>query len=503
MSDNHTEVAVATQTQQATQTAQEAGFSLKGFLNLASSSQEERQVINSSNGLLNALQSNIDKINAVMDQLVDQVETQIAELKGRYRGLEHALPEVAFESSRITVLDLDHDSFLQDMMGDIEVIRTLTKVGGDMIANNCFAGLLTTRSLVGVYVDFPFGSNNPNQHEKEIRALTNMAELAHQNLSHVFFSVDPRQVMGKKLFSELPDDLNELTTEYQMSKFYKSLRAMDIRHQRRLCNTFNYFLADTERVSQRFNQDHRPSEDDVKLLDQAAWTSSVYAMMNQLTKNFDRFGWSHHIMGRNAIQEVPTYQNYQPVFHNRGLSFGANLTHRYALTLYDLIAPDDTTALVRLGFTPLQRQVLETKNSLEEYIAFTEAQTLIERDDDETSPNNFYNYLGNGLLEDAINRDLVLVLRQFIGSFGVSKKNEPRLKTEVEKLLQGLVQPRGEGRISKPLERFEIERCDIVGQTAKVKVKVLPLQVIRKVQIELDRIQNTNLNVEEDGGAQR
>ena len=48
-----------------------------------------------------------------------------------------------------------------------------------------------------------------------------------------------------------------------------------------------------------------------------------------------------------------------------------NTNHRYTMTLYDLLAPDDTETLVKMGFSPLQRQVLADGKRMEEYIAFT------------------------------------------------------------------------------------------------------------------------------------
>lgn len=492
------DTAVGTATEQEVATS---SFSMKDYLKIKPI-EGDTQAISTSNDLLSALQRHINRLNEVADSVIDQVEKQIADLKGRYRGLEHTLPELDFEVSRMTILDLDQEALFDSLVGDMESIRTLTELGTAAISNNCFAGLLTNRSLVGMYVDIPFGSNDPNQHAKEMRALTNLAELAHQNICQVFLSTDPRQVMGVENFSELPDNLQDLMEQYQLGKMYKGLRDMDTRHQRRICNTFNYFLSDTERLADRFHKNYQPSAGDTNFLDQSAWVSSVFAMCKQISQNFDRYGWGHHIMGKNAIQSVPTYQNYMPIFHQRGLSLGSNLNHRYTMTLYDLLAPDDTETLVKLGFSPLQRQVLEDGKHMEEYIAFTEAQTLLERDDDEESDLNFYNYLGNSLLEDSITRDLVLIMRNFIGSYGSSQENEPRMKDTLEDFLNKLIQPQGSAQITNPLEDYKIERCAIVGQTAKIKIKVLPLKVIRKVQIELENVKGTDIDAESDGGGQ-
>lgn len=463
---------------------------------------ESDQKITSTDELLGALQGEIEGLRSGLNEVVDQVEGQISELKGRYQGLSHILQDTAFASSHVVVMDSNREHFFQSLAGDSFSVR-MSDLGTKTIANNCFAGMLTNRSLVGTFVDLPLGSSDLSESRRELRALTQLAELAHQNLSAVFFAVDPRRVMGVDSYSELPNHLQDVMTTYQLGPFHRGLQELSLPHRRRLCMTFNPFLTDTERLAAHFHKQHKPQSSDLRFLDQASWTSSVYALARQIVRNFDQFGWGYHLMGPNATQRVPAYKNEQPIHYTRGLSLGEQLNHHYTLTLYDLLAPDDVKSLSHLGFSPLQRQVKDAEWGIQESIAFADAQTLLPRDSDGESDLNFYNYLGNSLLEDSILRDLVLVTRQFIGTYGTSQENEPSLYACVDDFLGKLIQPSGSARKTKPLEDYKIGACQIEGQTAKLRIKILPLQIIRKVEIELERIKGSTMDVHKEGGGNR
>jgi len=170
---------------------------------------------------------------------------------------------------------------------------------------------------------------------------------------------------------------------------------------------------------------------------------------------------------------------------------GAKHDFKYTLTLFDLPGEYRAGDLSKLGFTTLRREILEESqqdgtDKISEYISFNDAQTLLKRNhNDTTSPNNYHNYLGNRLLEDAIRRDLVLICRDYIGKPSSSRNNIPGLRPRIDRYLNSLLQGEGLAEATRPLESYEIIECKMKGEQAAVTVKILPLAIIREVVIDV------------------
>jgi hypothetical protein len=246
-------------------------------------------------------------------------------------------------------------------------------------------------------------------------------------------------------------------------------------------------------------------------------------MAQRLVSNYERLGWCGGLFGLlNSAREIPGYSNPNQQLFQKGLSCAQDMDYRYGVTLYNFLLDREGQRLIDLGLTAIQRQT--PSGTTDEWVCLTEAQTLMPQPDnfsEDMTAERFaklsklrqeefmakaamkmYNYLGNCLIEDTVNRGVMLVCRKYIGSVGTGVEED--LRTVVREYMTIFAGKQGANyepynSFTPALESYEIKELAVRGQTAFVTVKIRPVPVLRKVQLMID-MDPLSFDVDVDSG---
>lgn len=450
-------------------------------------------------------------LDAIVTSIVDQVEDQIVELKSSILALNELLPLDPLQQSGVYVFNTTKQNFLSFLQDpDLDTISS-TPLGDFIRAIHIHADLVSAKSVNGVFVFFPLGSQDKDIAQEHASALANFTQLAHRHCFEIYFNVDNAQIYGCEKYSELPDEITKWINQYKDSTFFKILTTDVAPYlRRRLCHVFNPYLVDSERLQEKFPQGHPPLESDKELIDKCCWAPPVSLMAKRLIQNYEEMGWCGQLFGIATSIPLSAYTNFNPKEEHTGRSFSAKFHHRYSLALWNFKSDLEfqklrDTCLI----TPLQRQCRpdphDNKRICEE-IAFAEAQTMLpvppsfreitdtEYDKlagieklkyDQDYNQKMFNSLGTALIEDTICRGLILMTRQFIGK--TAEQTKEALKQWVDVYMSVFA---GKNLDVEPyntfipaLRGYRITECSVSGQRAFVTVQILPNEFIRNIQL--------------------
>lgn len=470
--------------------------------------------------LTDAIANMISSVENIEQLIINQVEEQIVELKSAIVAVDHVLPEDELQNSQVILMNTSKENFIESF-ADSDAMEN-TEIGRDIRANHMHAYMSAVNAIHGIFPLFPLGSADEKEATEQYTALMNLTKLANRNTFHVYYSVDVARSAytiknGNKCpLEKLSDlngrhtDINEWLNDYAESPFYQKIsKDASPALLRRMTAVFNPYLGHTETMSNFYRGDNPLDEDYAKLLDKAPWIPPSSFVAQRLVTNYEKLGWCGGLFGLlNSARQISDYSNPKPKLAQRGLSFTKEMDYRYGITLYNYLSDREGQRMIELGLTPLQRQI----QGDEEWIALAEAQSLLPPPpnfDDNMNKEKFeqlskvrqeeyrakaaqkmYNYLGNGLLEDTVNRGLMLLCRKFIGSVG--NGTEDNLRDVVKEFMTIFAGKPGSNSsapynsFTPALESYEIQELSVMGQTAFVTVKIRPVPALRKVVLFVD-----------------
>ena len=471
---------------------------------------------------------NIAALDTMVTNVVDQVEDQIIELKSSILALHELLPMDPLQKSGVYVFNTTKEyliEFLKDP--DLDTISS-TPLGVCIRAINIHADLVSEKSVHGVFLFFPLGSQDKSIAQEHASALANFTQLAHRHCFELYYNVDNAAIYGCEKYSELPDDITKWINQYKDSTFYKILTTDMAPHlKRRLCHVFNPYLVDSERLQEKFPQGQPPLEHDKELIDKCCWAPPVSLMAKRLIGNYEEMGWCGQLFGIATSVPLSSYTNLNPKPEHTGRSFSAKFHHKYSLTMWNFLSDLEFQKLRDMCLiTPLQRQCRpdphDDKRIIEE-IAFAEAQTMLpvpagfrEMTDaeydrlagiekaqyDRDYNQKMFNSLGTALIEDTICRGLILMTRQFIGK--TADQTKEALKQWVDVYMSVFA---GKNMDVEPyntfipaLRGYKITECSVSGQRAFVTVQILPNEFIRNIKLGV-YLSPSHLFYRKDGGS--
>lgn len=488
--------------------------------------QEESFKFNTVTDFIEALAGSRQMIESFITNLVDQVEDKIVDLKTSILSLNELLPLDPLQKSGVYVFNTTKQNFLKHLEeADLDALCN-TPLGKAIRERHIHADLESTKAVHGVFVFFPLGHQDNAVATHHATALGHFCELAHRNCFQIYFNVDNPGIMGKERYSELPEDINQWIREYYNSIFFKKLQKdIDPNYKRRLTHVFNPYLVDTERLQERFPLGHPPKKADREIIDTCCWAPPVSLMAKRLIYNYERLGWCGQLFGIQSGLEVSSYRNDNPKEEHSGRSFSSSFHDKFSLTLWNYLCDREFEKLRdQCLITPIQRQSVpdpRDKKRIIEKVAFLEAQTMLpsppgfrevlpeeynalsgvekEQYDDECQQRMF-NALGTALIEDTICRGLILITRQFIGQ--TENQAKDRLKQWVDVYMSVFG-----GKKGMDIEAYNFEpalldykaECAVVGQRAFVKVRILPNQHIRNIQLAV-YLKPSHIFYKKDGG---
>lgn len=470
--------------------------------------------------LADCVQSLIDVLDSFENNIINQLEEQVLDLKSQILAVDHALPDDELQNSKIVLMNTSRENFLE-AFADSDAMEN-TPIGRDIRARHIHATMAAVDSIHGVFPMFPLGSADPKEADEHYNVLMNLAKLANRNTFHVYYGIDIPRVAykvqnGQKVplekYSQLMErhkDIQEWMNDYTESPFYQKMSKDGTPALlRRVSAIFNPYLGHTETLSNYYQGQDKTDDSYFGLLDKSAWINPVSFIAQRLVSNYEKLGWCGGLFGLlNTARQISDYQNPKPVLSQKGMSFSKEMDYRYGLTLFNFLSDREGQRLIELGLTPLQRQLKDD----EEWLALAEAQSLLqapENFDDDMNKEKFeqmsntkqdeyrakatqkmYNYLGNCLLEDTVNRGLMLVCRKFIGAVGNATEDD--LRASVKDFMTIFAGKPGSNNMapyksfSPALENYEIKDLYVSGQTAFVTVKIRPVSVLRRVVLFVD-----------------
>ncbi len=474
--------------------------------------------------LIEAIDAKIEQLDLILNDLVDQTEEQILQLKSSILAVDHLLPEDRLENSKVILMNTSFEEFLSQF-SDEESMEG-TKIGYNIRASHIFSNLASVDGVHGVFLLYPMGSADAKEASEHYNALTNIARLANRNMFQVYYEVNIPKIAYKvtqdgkiqplEKYSELMErhrDITQWINDYRSSAFYRKFNeGGNPKWLRRLTALFNPYVGNTETLESYYRCGKIPNDSFIPLIDRVPWISPVSVMAGRLVRNYERLGWCGGLFGLlNTARQIPEYANPSPQLLNNGLSFSQEMGYRYGLTLYNFLLDRQGQELMQLSLTPLQRQI---RGSKEEWLAFIEAQTMLpqpENFDERTTPEQFkelsnlkkeeflakatqkmYNYLGNSLMEDTICRGIILLCKKFIGSVSGKEKTVANLKETVKDYMTifagkpGLQGVDPYNTYEPALDYYEIKDINMSGSTASVTVSIRPVQALRKVVLLVD-----------------
>lgn len=470
--------------------------------------------------LSEAIAVTIGALDTIINALITQVEDQIVTLKTHIIAVDHILPEDELKNSQVVLMNTSKEEFLSAFADGDAMENTL--IGKDIRNHHIHATLSSVTSIHGVFPLFPLGSSDPKEADEHYTVLSNLGKLANRNTFHVYFSVDvPRiattiqggQITPLERYSDLAagrhKDIVEWMNDWENSPFYQKFKKeASPKLLRRVTALFNPYIGHTETLESNYLPGKKPDEGYASLLDTMTWVPPSAFMAQRLVTNYERLGWCGGLFGLlNSAREIPGYNNPSPQLFQKGLCCTKEMDYRYGVTLYNFLMDREGQRLIDLGLTAIQRQ---TPND-QEWVCLTEAQTLLPQpenySDNMDAPRflklsklrqeefrakatqKMYNYLGNCLIEDTVNKGVILLCRKFIGQVGTGTEEDLRtVVTEYMTIFAGKQGANYEpfNAFMPALESYEIKELSVKGQTAFVTVKIRPVPVLRKVVLMID-----------------
>jgi len=474
--------------------------------------------------ILNVLDDVDRKINDIVDDIVDQAEEQIIDLKVSILALEEMLPIESLTKSGVYAFNTTKERFLNHLQDNDMDVLSDSELGMSIREIHTNTNLIAGKSVHGAFIFFPLGSQEKTVATIHARALHNFAQLAHRNCFQIYFNVDNPAVYGKETLAELPDRIKDWIIEYQNSAFFMTMRNDIPPHlKRRLCHVFNPYMIDTETLEKRFPKDCPPRENDMEIIDKCCWAPPVAFLAKRLVLNYEQLGWCGQLFGVDSMLSISSYRNPNPKTEEAGRCFTKRFQYRYAQTLWNYLNDLDFPKLRDdCLMTPLQRQIDDSG----ERIAILDAQTQLPQPPDFQEKNQIeykslpsdekqkYDYkciqkmtnsLSTVLLEDTICRGLILITRRFIG-IG-AQQAEQELKTCVNEYLEiftGKAQQASEKWDYVPaLKTYELLECGVSGQRASVSIRILPNEHIRNIRLGVLLSPSHLFGGAEEGGRER
>ena len=496
--------------------------SLKNKQELSSYDQTHKNI----NDIENTINLVSNNIQMTMNNIIDQVEKQVVNLKNSIIAIDQILPEndTSLKESAVILYNTKRENFLDQFKNNRTAAQS--DIGRDILRCHLTAGQGNTDSIVGVFPLFPLGSYEQEEAKEHIKVVKSLSMMAQNYIFHTFFELDIPKLAFKatesgavslKQYSDLLDNTDYSNIDYwakiyKDSYFYSQIEKLDIDLKRRISFIANPFIGNTETLI-KYCADNVHTNKDV--IDSANYISPLAFMAKKLISNYDKLGWCGGLFGLiNTKHEISEYKNKNPEKRAKGISFGKNMGYRYGLTLYKNTL-EELNELIKLGITPLTSEFIKSEGK--EYLSFPEAQTIItlpdipEKDKDkyrdditeeefkELDPETQkqvkayakmkqMQYLGNCLIEDTINKGIMLILRNYIGKVGKPDDLKSLLSSRVEEYMTIF---RGKpGHNSEPfttyepaIEDYHIEKIMVAGQTAYCTIRILPAAVLRKFEL--------------------
>jgi len=470
----------------------------------------ENKEINKLIDIYTIVNNALQVIDGQVKNISNQVEIQIKELKSSILSLCQILPLDPLENSGVIVFNTNELRLLKALADPQIDSLSHTDFGTYVIANHIH--LRPASAIHGAFIFFRLGHKNKAKSIEQIEALKNFARFAHRHCFHIYFNIDNAAVIGLDDYFQLPASLERWIAKYKQSHFHKTLtNKVKPYLKRRMTNVFNDYLIDTKMLQIIFPEGKPPKAKGFEIIDKICIAPPVSFIAQQLVENYEKCGFAGNIFGMDTITDITSYHNNNPRENNTGRSFTKEFDYKYSLTIWNILSDLDFEILRdQCLFTPLQRQVKKDpndKNIIIEKLAIAEAQTLLPKPENfkkiaqsdyyelshleknsynEQLKQKMFNSLNNVLLEDLINRGVLLVIRNYFLKPG--RKTEKELYQCIYNYMTVYTGRKGSETYDfEPLiKEYEIVSCEVVGQRAIVKIKIIPNALIGGVDIAIE-----------------